>query len=166
MVVVVTATGLGADIYPARVPLEWDLVDERAVLALPKRMGRFERLVARVLPGPEVVFVTLDDLGTAAWLAADGETRIADAAARLEAAFGARAAPSAERATAFYVDLGRRGLVRLLRTPERVGDPGRGFTAERGYRRVVCPRCQHENAMKGLRGIRYVCPSCRRVTRA
>lgn len=146
--------------------VEWDELEDRAVIAIPKRYGAIERFVARWFPGPETVFVTFDALGTEAWRLADGSRRVRDVAEALRARFGAGAEPAEARAAAFASGLVARGYAKIFEAPRAARDDARGFTAARGYRRVACPRCAREQPFRGRAGARFVCPRCGRVTKA
>lgn len=150
--------------FASRGDVEWDVDEGRVVLAIPKRYSRVERWLTRFLPGPEAVFVRLDDLGSAGWELADGARTVAEAAEAIRARFGERAEPARERAAVFYADLARRGLARLTDAPAEARDV-RGFSRERGYRRLRCRKCRAEQPMKAPRGARYRCPRCGTVNR-
>lgn len=160
-----TAERLAAAFPSRRADVEWDLVDGRAAVAIPKRYGAVERFLSRFFPGPDVVFLTFDELGTEGWLLADGTRSVAQVAEGLREKFGERADPARERAMAFFADLARRGLVRLTDAPYPVAGESRGFTPGRGYRDLACRRCGARHPIRGAPGARYQCPRCRAVNR-
>ncbi len=58
--------------------------------------------------------IRLDEVGSAAWLACDGEQSVAAIAASLRARFGAAVEPAERRTATFFVQLQRNRFVTLL----------------------------------------------------
>lgn len=142
------------------------MIEGRAVIAVDAAPGRVERWIRRVFPGPDVRFATLDDLGTDAWLLADGSRTVRAIAADLRAKHRESAEPAEERAARFATALAGRGWIRLATGPVSTGDDARGFTPERGYRVVSCTKCARARPIKAPPGARYLCPACGKLTRA
>ncbi|HWG89634.1 MAG TPA: PqqD family protein [Candidatus Thermoplasmatota archaeon] len=154
-------------LYAARARVPWEVLEDRAVLVFPKQYGPFERLVARLARGPKHVRVTLDELGTATWLLADGSRTLQQIADELKARLGESVDPAGPRTAAFLQGLRIRGLVDFYEGPASADDSLRGLTREQGFLPVACPKCKAEVRLhEEDAGKRFVCPRCRKLSRA
>lgn len=149
------------DAYPARRRVAWDEVAGRVVLALPRRLGAADRLVARLFPIPRVRLVSLEGPAARFWILCSGTRTLREIAiAMLEAA------PAEEveaRSVRFAQDLAARGLLAFQNAPAPADDALRGLTPERGYRRLACRRCKTVHPIPADAGARWFCPRCRKL---
>lgn len=140
-------------VYPVRVPAPWVREDRGVVVLLPKRLGPLARGVRRLTKGPAHLRVPLDEVGSRAFLLADGSRTASALAAELEREFGERAGPP-ERALGFVATLARNGLLRLAREPVPAPEqPG-------PVREARCPACGRGFHVADPPGTRLRCPAC------
>lgn len=151
-------------VWPARVDVPWDEVDGRIYVALPKRRGRIERALARFMPVPANVLLTLEGGAARFWLLADGTCELADLAVRIRTDDEAEDVEA--RTRAFGDAMAARGLVRMLSAPEPVTDARRGLGEAQGFLRATCRRCKVVLPLRGRRGTFFLCPRCRWPNRA
>lgn len=142
-------------VYPVRAPVPWVQEDGRVVVLLPKRLGPLARAMRQLTRGPTHLRVPLDEVGSQAFLLADGTRTARDLAAALEQAFGDRAGP-VDRALAFLATLARNDLLLLATAPGPAPAP-----APAGIRTAACPRCGHGFHVAEALGTRLQCPACR-----
>lgn len=140
--------------YPVRAPVPWVREAERVVVLLPKRLGPLARALRAATRGPEHLRVPLDEVGSRAFLLADGTRTARGIAAALEAEFGERAGPET-RALAFVGSLARNGLLRLAQSPVAAPSPPNA-----AVRRATCPGCGRGFHVAEAPGTRLRCPSC------
>lgn len=152
-----------ADRYPARADVPWDdLGDARVVLAIPRRRGRVESLLARLVPGPRDALVSLEGRAARFWRLADGTRALAAIVDELRA-------PGDEevdaRVRALAEDLARRGFLALHDAPAPARDARKGLGPAQGFRRLACRRCRVEHPVRAPPGAWWACPRCRRPQR-
>ena len=94
--------------------LDWREQDDgRCVVLRPKLgEGRIGRWLASTLGDP-CYRIRLDDVGTFIWKRCDGETPLAEIAARLRAEFGARVEPAEERLARFVQSMLRSRMIAM-----------------------------------------------------
>lgn len=146
-------------VYPVRAPVPWVQEEGRVVVLLPKRLGPLARAMRQLTRGPTHLRVPLDEVGSQAFLLADGTRTARDLAAALEEAFGDRAGPQ-DRALAFLATLARNDLLLLATAPEAAPAPAPA-AAPAGIRTAACPRCGHGFHVAEAPGTRLQCPACR-----
>lgn len=139
--------------FPVRSPVPWATEDGRVVVLLPKRLGPVARALRALTKGPAHLRVPLDEVGSRAFLLADGTRTARGLAEALEAEFGERAGPP-ERALAFVATLARNGILLLARAPTPPQP------AEAAARPVACPRCGRAFHVAEPLGARVRCPAC------
>ncbi len=135
------------------------------LVALVKRRPPVLRWLARAMKSPTAVTVRLEDTGARVWGFADGAHTLADIARSLagEDADGPRVDEEAARVQSFTSVLAKNKLLSLYRRAVRTAYPDPGFPDS--FREIACPKCEKSTFLSGPRGIRYVCPKCRRVVR-
>lgn len=151
--------------YPARVDLPWDELDGRVFVALPRRRGAVERWIARhVVATPENVLITLEGHAAAFWRLADGTRDLATLARDFAAQTG-DAERIDERIREFATRLAKRGLVRLLPSPQPVLETRVGLDEHQGFARHPCRHCRVRLPVRAPPGAFFLCPRCRRLNR-
>jgi hypothetical protein len=142
-------------LYPVRAPVPWVREEGCVVVLLPKPLGPLGQAARALTKGPGHVRVPLDEVGTRAFLLADGSRTAGTLAEDLEREFGERAGPR-ERALAFVATLARNGLVQLAREPT----PAPSEPA--ALRQVACTGCRRALHVADPPGTRLRCPGCGR----
>lgn len=100
--------------------VEWTEEGERAILQAPRFQGRVGRAVVDRLGRDQAYRLKLDEFGTAAWLAIDGQRDVGQIAGMMREAFGERAEPAEERLLEFLRRLQGAGCV-VVTTSEKRG---------------------------------------------
>ena len=143
-----------AETYPVRAAVPWVEEQGRVVVLLPKRLDPVSRFLRAATKGPAHLRVPLDEVGSRAFLLADGTRTGRDLAAALEREFGDRAGPE-ERALTFLGHLARNGLLLLATAPT---PPAPAVDA--ATRSVSCPACGAMFHVADPPGTRFRCPAC------
>lgn len=144
-------------LYPVRAAVPWRQEGASIVVLLPKRLGPLSRGFRALTKGPGHLRVPLDEVGSRAFLLADGSRTAASLAEELEREFGARAGPR-ERALAFVASLARNGIVHLAREPTAAPAPA-------ALRAARCEACGASFPAADPPGTRLRCPACGRAMR-
>lgn len=147
--------------YPARADVPWDDIEGRIVIALPRKSGAVERFLARILPVPENVVLSLEGTAASFWRLAEGTRTLRQMAAELAAQIegGQREA----RVLHLARDLAARGFLVLRPTPEPLVETRRGLGPEKGFHPLACRACKVVTPVRARSGARWFCPRCRKL---
>jgi hypothetical protein len=97
---------------PARNPkIEWEDVDGKAVLTIPRANNWRLKLVNLFFPVPETRKVVLDSIGSLVWRHCDGENSIDKLSRELQREYNLGGREAELSLQQFFKDLGRRGYV-------------------------------------------------------
>lgn len=124
-------------IYPVRSPVDWLRRDGRIVLEYPKNLNRLERVLNRVLKGPENIRRPLDDVGTLLWEMSDGDHSLLEIYIAEQERFHERVEPVDRVVGGLLETMLKLGLMRLEFHPGGKGE--RREDARKGSRIVVRP---------------------------
>ncbi len=102
--------------YLERIParpewIAWSADDSGIVTLDIENKGLMNRIAQKLLKKPEVSHIHLDEIGSYVWTLIDGESKIADMGAPMEAHFGEKAQPTYERLAKFFRILESYGFV-------------------------------------------------------
>ncbi len=97
---------------PARNPrIEWNEVDGKATLRIPRAKNWKVKVINVFFPVPEDKKVVLDAIGSHVWTRCDGENRIEDLVRELQREYKLGAREAELSLQQFFKDLGRRGYI-------------------------------------------------------
>lgn len=107
---------------PARNPkIEWEEVEGRAVLTIPRPNNWKIRLLNVFFPVPESRKVILDPIGSHVWRGCDGQNRIENLSRALQKEYKLGAREAELSLQQFFKDLGKRGYIGFMtERPEAV----------------------------------------------
>ncbi len=124
--------------YPVRLPVWWGrrgaagphpeiegVTGRFIVIRHPKKFGRFEGFIARIMRAPKELRRPLDDMNSLLWELCDGTRSYEEICKILDATFNERIAPVGERTEAALTRFNQLGLIGLSKEPY-CGDWERG----------------------------------------
>ena len=116
--------------YPVRLPVWWGrrgaagphpeiegVTGRFIVIRHPKKFGRFEGFIARIMRAPKELRRPLDDMNSLLWELCDGTRSYEEICEILDTTFNERIAPVGERTEAALTRFNQLGLIGLSKEP-------------------------------------------------
>ncbi len=116
--------------YPVRLPVWWGrrgaagphpeiegVTGRFIVIRHPKKFGRFEGFIARIMRAPKELRRPLDDMNSLLWELCDGTRSYGEICQILDTTFNERIAPVGERTEAALTRFNQLGLIGLSKEP-------------------------------------------------
>ena len=108
-------------LFIPKLDILWDRDDQDRVYLIKERSrNRLINKLIDILGGERKLKIHLDDLGSSAWLAVDGEKNILEISSNLRGKFGERIEPAEERVAHFFAQMVRNGFI-SFREPGQEG---------------------------------------------
>lgn len=106
-------------LIPKRLDVKWEKKNGVVVVTFKKNFNRFEKLLQKILKGPENIRLRMDKQGTDIWELCDGKHSVKDICDAMNEKYKEEIEPVPQRVSGFLQILLQRQLIKLERKNEK-----------------------------------------------